>query len=129
MSPSVVVPMWCIPETLFIIRLTLDLAIEVVTTFTAATVTFHDQNPEGFVRYKAFVGAVGGKPWCSVPSTAAYIRCTITGLEEAVDFELYAEACRSDGCGSAIKMKARTKLQGSVSVFTNLYIMILFSFV
>ncbi len=112
--------MWCFLKTWFIIWLTLDLTIDVVTTFTTVTVTFHDQNPEGFVRYKAFVGAVGSSQWCSVPSTAAFIRCTIEGLREAIDFELYAQACRADGCGPAIKVDARTKLQGLVFVFINL---------
>ncbi len=83
-------------------------------------VTFRDKNPDGIIRYKAFVGAVGSSQWCSVPSTAALIQCTIRELKEAIDFELYAQACRADGCGRDIMVYARTKLQGSFLVSMNL---------
>ncbi len=104
----------------FILCLILDLSVDVETTFTSATVKFRDQNPDGVIRYKAFVGAVGGTPRCSVPTTAAHIRCTITGLDEAVDFELHVQACRTNVCERDIMVYARTKLQGSFLVFTNL---------
>ncbi len=100
----------------FILCLILDLSVDVETTFTTAKVTFHDENSDGVVRYKAFAGSVGGEPWCSVPTTAAHIRCTINGLEEAIDFELHVQACRTNVCERDIMVHARTKLQGSVSM-------------
>ncbi len=91
---------------------TLGLGIEVITTFTTATVTFYYANPSEFERYEAFVDAIGSSKQCSVQSTAAFIRCTITGLEEAVDFVIFAQACNAHGCGPAVNMDARTKLRG-----------------
>ncbi len=75
---------------------------------------FIDADPTGVIRYKAYLNKLGGEPWCSVPSTAAYIRCTINDITEAIDFYIVAEACRAGSCGPAVTEQARTKIRRKV---------------
>ncbi len=88
------------------------------TNFTSATVYFIDTDPTDVIRYKAYLSRIGGKPWCSVPSTAAHIRCRIDGIREAIDFKVVAEACRAKSCGPAVSVEGRTKIQRKVYFYS-----------
>ncbi len=68
--------------------------------------------------YNAYLNGIGGKPWCSVPSTAAEIRCRIDGITEAIDFKVVAEACRATSCGPAVSVEGRTKIRRKVYFFS-----------
>ncbi len=89
------------------------LSITDETTITTAIVTFKHKNPNGIVRYEAFVDSLNGRK-CSVAANAKPLQCTLTGIPEAVNFYIIARACFAgqDTCEPPIDVLTRTKLRG-----------------
>ncbi len=88
------------------------------TTITTAIVTFQHTNPEGIVRYEAYLERLNGNK-CSIAAKASPLQCTLRGIAEAVNFNVLARACHSENqCEPAITVESRTKLRGrNVTLF------------
>ncbi len=68
-----------------------ELSIDVKAAGTSAIVTFKHSNPQGMVRYEASING-DSKKKCSVAASAQFLRCTVNGIPEALEFYINADA-------------------------------------